>query len=87
MTQSGAQHWERVLTEPDLSYGSVPIWWWSGDRLELDRLRWQLHQLYDGGVRAAVVLNLAPAGPLHGCLADDPPFASPAWWEIFTGPA
>ncbi|MEV0840500.1 hypothetical protein AB0I55_13205 [Actinocatenispora sera] len=81
MTHSAA---ERALTDPDPSYGPVPIWWWSGDRLDPDRLRWQLHQLYDGGVRAAVVLNLAPAGPLHGCLADDPPFASPAWWQIFT---
>ncbi|GIL28701.1 hypothetical protein [Actinocatenispora comari] len=84
MTHSAAERWERAQSDPDLTYGPVPIWWWSGDRLDPDRLRWQLHRLYDGGVRAAVVLNLAPAGPLHGCLADDPPFASPAWWRILT---
>ncbi|GAA3517755.1 glycosylhydrolase-like jelly roll fold domain-containing protein [Actinocatenispora rupis] len=74
---------ERAFAEPDPAYGPVPIWWWSGDRLDVERLCDQLRRLADGGVRAAVVLNLAPSGPLHGSLADDPPFLSAAWWEIF----
>ncbi|HEY3504355.1 MAG TPA: hypothetical protein VGN37_16420 [Actinocatenispora sp.] len=83
MSQSGVRAAERAFAEPDPAYGPVPIWWWSGDRLDVDRLCEQLHHLVDGGVRAAVVLNLAPSGPLHGALADDPPFLSDAWWDIF----
>ncbi len=69
--------------QPSPHYGPVPLWWWSGERLELDRLRWQLDQLLDQGVHQAVVMNLAPTGPLYGALADDPPFMSEEWWAIF----
>jgi hypothetical protein len=63
----------------------VPIWWWSGDPLDPARLREQLEQLIAGGIRQAVVLNLAPSGPLYGALADEPAFFSERWWEVFTG--
>jgi len=68
----------------DVRYGPVPLWWWSGERLERDRLRWQMEQLVSQGVYQAVVMNLAPTGPLYGALADDPPFMSEEWWAIFT---
>ncbi len=66
-------------------YSPTPIWWWSGERLEPQRLRRQLEQFAAGGVYNLVILNLAPSGPLYGSDADDPPFFSPAWWEIFLG--
>lgn len=69
--------------DPSPRYGPVPLWWWSGERLEIERLRWQLDQLLAGGVHQAVVMNLAPTGPLYGALADDPPFMSEEWWSIF----
>jgi hypothetical protein len=67
----------------DPAYGPVPIWWWSGGRLDRERLRWQMSQLVEGGVQQAVVMCLAPRGPLYGSLADDPPFLSEPWWELF----
>ncbi|HEY2521707.1 MAG TPA: hypothetical protein VGJ19_16460 [Streptosporangiaceae bacterium] len=73
----------RGFERPDPRYGPVPIWWWSGERLDQARLRWQLEQLCAQGVTQAVVMCLAPRGPLYGSLADDPPFLSDAWWEIF----
>jgi hypothetical protein len=73
----------RNFERADRQYGPVPIWWWSGDRLERARLRWQMEQLCAQGVTQAVVMCLAPRGPLYGSLADDPPFLSEAWWEIF----
>lgn len=73
----------RRFENPSPRYGPVPLWWWSGERLDLDRLCWQLDQLVAGGIHQAVVMNLAPAGPLYGALADDPPFMSPRWWDIF----
>jgi hypothetical protein len=75
----------RRFENPAPSYGPVPLWWWSGERLEPARLRWQMEQLVAQNVRQAVVMNLAPTGPLYGALADDPPFMSAAWWEIFEG--
>ena len=66
-------------------YSPVPIWWWSAEKLDRTRLRWQLEQFAAGGVFNLVILNLAPTGPLYGSDADDPPFFSEAWWEIFLG--
>ncbi|TDW17632.1 hypothetical protein [Kribbella kalugense] len=74
-----------VLTDPPRSFSPAPIWWWSGEPLDPARLRWQLERFAAGGVYQLVVLNLAPAGTDHGCDADDPPFFSERWWEIFLG--
>ncbi len=71
------------FSTPARDFSPVPIWWWSGDRLERDRLRWQLEQFAAGGVYNLIVLNLAPTGPLYGSDPDDPPFRSEAWWELF----
>lgn len=73
------------FTRPPAEYGPLPIWWWSGARVTRERLRWQMEQLVTHGVHQAVVMCLAPTGPLFGSLADDPPFMSPEWWELFDG--
>ncbi|MCU1475432.1 MAG: hypothetical protein JWQ64_125 [Subtercola sp.] len=75
----------RRFESPALSYGPVPLWWWSGEKLEPARLRWQMEQLVAQNVRQAVVMNLAPTGPLYGALADDPAFMSDEWWILFEG--
>lgn len=75
----------RNFAEPPKAYSPVPIWWWSGDTLTRERLRWQLEQLVGGGVYNAVILNLAPTGPLYGSDPDDPTFLSEAWWTLFEG--
>ena len=68
---------------PNPEYSPVPIWWWSGDRLELERMIWQVDQLVAQGVHNAVVLNLAPTGPMHGALSDEPHFLSEEWWGLW----
>ncbi|MFZ9858385.1 MAG: hypothetical protein ACO3F2_08660 [Roseiflexaceae bacterium] len=75
------QRWQT----PDPAFSPAPIWWWSGDRLEPARLRWQLERFAEGGVYNLVILNLAPTGPLHGSRADDPAFLTHEWWAIFRG--
>ena len=71
------------FTTPQPAYSPNPLWWWSGDRLDLDRLTWQLDRFREGGVFNLTVICLAPAGPLYGHFADDPPFMSDEWWQIF----
>lgn len=70
---------------PKPEFSPVPIWWWSGDTVTLDRLCSQLDRLVDQGVHNVVVLNLAPVGPLYGSLADQPFFLSEQWWELWEG--
>ncbi|WP_406312254.1 hypothetical protein OHA77_27040 [Streptosporangium sp. NBC_01639] len=74
-----------VLRNPPRSHSPAAIWWWSGEPLRRDRLRWQMERLVAGGVHNLVILNLAPSGPLFGADADDPPFLSEAWWELLDG--
>lgn len=68
---------------PNPEFSPVPIWWWSGEALDVERMRWQIDQLVSQGVHNAVVLNLAPTGPAHGALSDSPHMSSPQWWEIW----
>lgn len=74
-----------LFSEPPSAFTPVPIWWWSGARLDARRLRQQMEMLTAGGIRQAVVMNLAPNGPLYGALADEPEFFSDAWWTLFQG--
>ncbi|SDJ41999.1 hypothetical protein [Nonomuraea jiangxiensis] len=74
-----------LLREPPREFSPAAIWWWSGEPLRRDRLRWQMERLVSGGVRNLVILNLAPSGPTFGADADDPPFLSEAWWELLDG--
>ncbi len=68
---------------PQKEYSPVPIWWWSGDKLERSRLRWQMEQLIAGGIYNVIILNLAPTSPLYGSDPDQPHFMTEEWWTIF----
>src|SRR5260370_34815024 len=76
---------EQQFADPPRSFSPVPIWWWSGERLDPARLLWQLERFVAGGVYNLIILNLAPTGPLYGCDADDPPCFSSDWWSILRG--
>lgn len=83
MTSPVDQTLIETFRQPPRSFSPVPTWWWSGERIDPERLRWQMQQYANGGVYNLIVLNLAAAGPMHGCEADDPPFFTDAWWEMF----
>lgn len=76
--------WREGFHSPDREFFPTPIWWWSGEPLSIERLEYQMDRLLEGGVYNAVVLNLAPRGPLFGCDADSPTFLTESWWALFT---
>ncbi len=77
------QSLEGAFAAPPKIYSPVPIWWWSGEPLVKERLRWQMERLVEGGVFNVLILNLAPDGPLFGSDPDEPPFLSEGWWDCF----
>ena len=72
-----------LFDNPARDFGPTPLWWWSGARVDSDRLRFQLEQFCSGGIYNLVVINLAPAGPIVGGRADDPAWFSDTWWDRF----
>ncbi|MFI6349337.1 hypothetical protein [Streptomyces sp. NPDC050560] len=73
------------FTAPAPEYGPLPLWWWSGARVTRERLRAQMRTMLAQGVHQAVVICLAPTGPMFGALADDPPYLGPAWLDLLAG--
>jgi hypothetical protein len=70
---------------PDRSFYPTPIWWWSGERLDAARLRWQLERLVAGGAKNLVIMQLLPEVPDIGKSRDDPLLFSEEWWGFFEG--
>jgi len=70
--------------KPPPGYGEVPFWWWSGDKLDVDRLIGQLRELHKKGI-SGVQVNYAH-DDADGWMTDqdEPRIFSDAWWEVFT---
>lgn len=68
---------------PPPGYGEVPFWWWTGDRLDPERLVAQLKELHRKGV-SGVQVNYShydSAGWLTD--QDEPKIFSDAWWQVY----
>ena len=68
---------------PPAGFGEVPFWWWTGDKLDADRLLWQLDQLHQAGI-SGVQINYAhrDASPWL-TYPPDPEIFSDPWWEVY----
>ena len=62
--------------EPGAIYRPVPLWWWDGDQLEIERLKWQLDQLHEQGVDQVCLIYLNPLG-------SPPPYFTEDWWTLY----
>ena len=81
-----------ALISPDRSFGEVPFYWWTGDKLDKARLTAQLEALAAKGV-AGVQINYAhmnrggeedlPYGGHGHSIPGDPMQFSEDWWEMF----
>lgn len=81
-----------AMISPDRSFGEVPFYWWTGDKLDKARLTAQLEALAAKGV-AGVQINYAhmnrggeedlPYGGHGHSIPGDPVQFSEDWWEMF----
>ncbi len=85
---SMAMDWRETITDPeelrrafsgnpDMRWRPLPAWWWSGEKLDEERLRWQLDRLAEMGCGGIAFASLAPFGPAGGSVGDDPPVGTP----------
>ncbi|HNT86923.1 MAG TPA: glycosyl hydrolase, partial [Candidatus Hydrogenedentes bacterium] len=72
-----------AFATPNPEFSPVPIWWWSGDPITREGISAQLERMAAGGIYNAIILNLAPSGPLYGSAPDEPPFLTEEWWDLF----
>jgi hypothetical protein len=70
-------------TSPDGRYRPITAWWWSGEKLEEERLWWQLDRIAELGCGGIAVTGLAFFGPAGGSVADDPPGFSDEWLRLY----
>jgi hypothetical protein len=68
---------------PPPGYGEVPFWWWTGDKLDPQRMIVQLEELHKKGI-SGVQVNYShhdSAGWLTE--HDEPALFSEAWWKVY----
>ena len=61
---------------PGPLFRPAPLWWWDGDQLQIERLRWQLDQVHAQGVDQVCLIYLSP-------LWSRPPYFTEDWWELY----
>ncbi len=78
------KHLEDSFHAPPPGYGEVPFWWWTGEKLDKERIAWQLRELHAKGVSGTQV-NYAHL-MTHGwkTVPVEPPIFSDEWWDIFS---
>lgn len=68
---------------PPAGYGEVPFWWWTGDSLDKDRLRWQIEELHEKGIPGMQVNYAHEDTPGWPTYAAEPEIFTEAWWDIW----
>lgn len=54
-----AVDWKTGFAAPPPGYGEVPFWWWTGEKLDAERLLWQIDELAKKGGISGVQINYA----------------------------
>ena len=78
---AGSGDLEATFRCPPASHGPVPFYWWAGEKLQRDRIAWQLDRLRENGVRQTVVSY--PHHPDGSSNLGDPELFSRQWWDLF----
>ena len=69
---------------PPPGYGEVPFWWWTGEKLDKARLRWQLEELHRAGVAGTQVNYSHERQFGWRTAAHEPKLFTDKWWEMFS---
>jgi len=70
--------------DPPPGYGEVPFWWWTGDRLDVDRLVAQVRELHKKGI-SGVQVNYSHYDTPGWLTEQDPPYIfTDEWWEVYS---
>jgi len=77
----GMRVMERTFQCPPATHGPVPFYWWAGEKLDRERIAWQLDRLCEKGVRQTVVSY--PHHPDGTSDVGDPELFSVEWWDLF----
>lgn len=69
---------------PPPGYGEVPFWWWTGDKLDVDRMIGQVRQLHKKGISGVQVnySHLDTSGWLTD--QDEPGLFTEEWWDVYS---
>ena len=68
---------------PPPGYGEVPFWWWSGDKLDKERLLWQIEELHKKGIAGMQVNYIHSDTSPWRTIMDDPKVFSEEWWDYW----
>ena len=77
---------ESGFRTPPAGYGEVPFYWWIGDTLTRDHIKWQLDMLAEKRVSSLQVnyCHTDTGGITYGrTFRSKPGLFTPAWWELF----
>lgn len=72
------------FVKPPQGYGEVPFWWWTGDKLDVDRMIVQLNELHKKGI-SGVQVNYSHYDS-GGWLTDqdEPGIFTEEWWKVYS---
>ncbi len=76
------------FTNPPEGYGEVPFWWWTGEKLNVERLNWQLDELKKNGI-SGVQVNYAhqdvrnDVQPNWLTYPNEPEVLTDEWFDVF----
>jgi len=69
---------------PPPGYGEVPFWWWTGDKLDADRMIAQIRELHKKGV-SGVQVNYSHYDTSGWLTENDPPdIFTDKWWGVYS---
>ena len=73
----------KTFVTPPPGYGEVPFWWWTGEKLDKERLLWELEELHRAGVSGTQINDAHTRSDGWKTAAVKPAIFSDAWWDIF----
>lgn len=69
---------------PPAGYGEVPFWWWTGDKLDVDRMIGQIQELHKKGISGVQVNYSHFDTPGWMTDQDEPRLFTEAWWDVYS---